>query len=79
MAERCHCTDLGERFDDQDAGHNGPAGEVAAEEPLVGAHVLDANGSLPFLDLDHAINEEEGEAVRDDRLNGLIIEAAAAV
>src|SRR5690606_27809409 len=38
---------LGQRLDDEDAGHDGVFGEMTLEELLIGGDVLDADGRVP--------------------------------
>lgn len=61
--------DLGERLDDQHAGHDRVFGEVAGEKRFVGADVFDADGALSFFDFQNAVNKQKRIAVRDDRLD----------
>src|SRR5215469_5271648 len=53
-------------FDGHDAGHDGVVGEVAGELRLVGGDVFDGDDALLALHLDHAVDEQEGVAVRED-------------
>ena len=49
---------LSHRLQQQDARHDRRPGVVPLEERLVHGHVLDANGSLVPIHLDHAIHQE---------------------
>src|SRR6185295_13509397 len=56
-------------LDDEDAGHDRPAGKVAREIPLVLANTLAGNRSRAGLELHHLVQQEEGISVRDDLLD----------
>ena len=61
--------DLGDRLDDQDAGHHRVVGEMALEKRLADRHVLDPDGALSGLQLDDPIDEQERKTMRDDPLD----------
>jgi biotin-[acetyl-CoA-carboxylase] ligase BirA-like protein len=60
---------LGHRLDDQDAGHDRAAREVAAEIPLVRPDTLPRDHTRPRLQVDDLVEQEEGVTVRQDRLD----------
>jgi hypothetical protein len=69
VAEEGNGTDLGQCFDDEYTRHHRISGKVTDEERLVDRHIFDADGALPPFDLDDAIDQEKGIAVRNDLLN----------
>ena len=48
---------MGEGFDDEDAGHDGGAGEVALKEVFVHGDVFDSDGAAVAIHFDDAVNE----------------------
>src|SRR5687767_8374162 len=74
LLERVDRADLRHRLDDEDAGHDGRAGEVALKEVLVDRHLLDPDDAHPAGQLDDAVHEQERVAVRQDLLNGAGVE-----
>src|SRR5919204_833452 len=64
-------TGLRQRLDDQNARHHRPAGEVALQVPLVRCDALARDDAPPRLELEHLVDQEEGVAVGQDRLDPL--------
>ncbi|MNV89902.1 hypothetical protein D3C71_1842360 [compost metagenome] len=60
---------LGQGLDHQHAGHDRVAGEVAVEEGLVAAHALDGEHALVGFQLEHAVDQQERIAVRQQLLD----------
>jgi hypothetical protein len=60
---------LGNRFHNQDPRHDGQVGKVPGEEGLVNRYILDRHDTLLALDLNHAVNQQEGKAVGQDTEN----------
>ena len=58
--------ELGEGFDDQDAGHHGSAGVMAFKEGFVHGDVFDAQGAAVAIHFDDAVDQEHGIAVRHE-------------
>ena len=69
-----HGTCLRHRLDDQDARHDRPTGKVTGEVPLVRTHLLSRDDLLPGAQVDDLVEEQEGVAVRQDRLDLLAAE-----
>ena len=67
--EHGHRAGLRHRLDDEDAGHDGAAREVAREPPVVGADEACRDHLAARLELDHLVEQEERVAVREDRLD----------
>jgi biotin-[acetyl-CoA-carboxylase] ligase BirA-like protein len=65
---------LRHRLDDQDPGHDRPAGKVTREVPLVRPHLFTGNHLLPWAQVDDLVEEQERVAVRQDRLELLATE-----
>lgn len=57
---------LSQRFDLQDAGHDGSMGKVTCEVRFVDGDVLDSDGSFAGLERDDAIDEKERVAMWKD-------------
>jgi hypothetical protein len=74
LLERVDRADLRHRLDDEDAGHDGRAGEVPLKEMLAYRHLLDADDAFARDKLDDAINEQEGISVRQNPLDGDYVE-----
>src|SRR5215212_7887554 len=74
LLKRVDGPDLRHRLQDEDAGHDGRAGEVALEEVLVDRHLLDPDDAHPLRQLDDAVNEQERVAVRQNLLDGAGVE-----
>ena len=66
LGEQERAAGLGDGFDHEDAGHDGVVGEVALELGLVERDVFDGDDALLALDLDDAVDEEEGIAMRQE-------------
>src|SRR5215210_840795 len=62
-------TRLGHRLDHEDARHNGAAGKVARQVPLVGPDALTGDHTHARLEHGHLVEEQEGVAVREDLLD----------
>ena len=60
---------LRHRLDDQHARHHRAAREVAGEVPLVSANASPSDHPLSSLELHHFVDEKEGLAMREDRLD----------
>ena len=60
---------LGERLDDEHAGHDGVAGEVPGEPEVVVAQRAAGYAAHARLELDDLVDEQEGRAVRQQRLD----------
>ena len=69
-----HGACLRHRLDDQDARHDRPTGEVTGEVPLVRPNLLSRDDLLPGAQVDDLVEEQEGVAVRQDRLDLLAAE-----
>ena len=57
---------LGDGLHNQDSRHDGQVGKVSGKEGLVDGHILDGHDPLLALDLDHAVDQQKGKAVRQD-------------
>ena len=57
---------LGDGFHDQHARHDGQVGKVPGEEGFVDGHILDGHDPLLALDLDYAVDQQEGKPVWQD-------------
>src|SRR5437667_8356475 len=64
VMEEKNDTYLGQRFDQQDAGHDRGTRKVALKEGLIYGHVLDAHHSLGTIGLDDSVYQEKGIPVR---------------
>ena len=60
---------LRHRLDDQDPGHDRPAGEVPREVPLVRLNALARDRTRSRLQLDDLVDQQEGITMRQDRLD----------
>ena len=69
FGQDCKGARLRHRLDDQNAGHDGPAGKVARQEPLIGPDLFARDNAAAWLDLDDLVEEQEWVAVRQDRLD----------
>src|SRR3546814_1968464 len=77
--ERFDCEDprrLRQRLDDEDAGHDRPAGEMPREEALVDRHRLDRRDPLIGDDLLDPVDEQHRIAMRQRRHHPLDVERA---
>ncbi|MGD0541933.1 MAG: hypothetical protein ABSB33_10480 [Tepidisphaeraceae bacterium] len=62
-------------LDHQDTGKQGPAGDVACDPELVGAHILISDNAMKFgIDKDDAVEHFHGAALGVDFPNGLLTE-----
>src|SRR4030095_4241196 len=59
-----HAGGLGERLDDEELRHDIPAARLPAEEPFRVAHVLHDLDVASGVAVDHAVDQQEREAVR---------------
>src|SRR4029077_20177874 len=69
MREHPHRTGLREGLDHQHAGHDRLARKVPAQEPLVATHGEACTDARARLQLHDLVDQQEGVAVRDDRLD----------
>jgi hypothetical protein len=61
---------LGQRLQDEHAGHDRVSGKVTGEEGLVHRDALHGHQLLHRLHRHHPVHEQEGEPVREDGLDG---------
>ena len=66
MRQSRHDARLSERLDDQHAGHDGIAGKVAGEPPVVGADEPAGVAALARDELDDLVEQQERRAVGDE-------------
>src|SRR5215204_3869046 len=74
LLERIDRAHLRHRLDDEDAGHDGRAGEVSLKEMFVDRHLLDPDDTHALRQLDDAIDEQERVTVRQNLLDGAGVE-----
>ncbi len=60
---------LGDGLHNQNPRHDGQIGKVPGKKGLVDGHVLDGHDPLLALDLDHAIDQQEGKPMGQDTEN----------
>src|SRR5271155_3313034 len=69
FGEQQYSASLSHGLDDEDTRHYRKAGEVPREELLVDRNVLDGHNSLPAIEIDHAVNEQEWKTMWKDSLD----------
>jgi hypothetical protein len=69
--EHQHRPHLGDGLQDEDAGHDGAAREMPPEKRLAVRDAFPPDHTLPRLDLQDPVHQEEGVAVRQDAGNVL--------
>src|SRR5262249_31798651 len=64
---------LGDRFYDQNPGHDGQIGKMTSEKRFIHRDILDGHDPRVALQVDDSVNQQEREAVRQDTQNVLDI------
>ena len=74
FAEQQQSADLGNGFNDQDAGHNRFAGKMTLKEVFVHGDVLDSDNALLWFHFFDSVNQKKGIAVGQDFLDPNAVE-----